>query len=308
MCTYIYARTHIYLHAYKYIYTHIHLHIHTHPPQPPPHPPQAQQRGLVPGRSRGPRTPSPRPEAPRRGPGKPAGGRAGRGAAAGTQQRRAEPVPRSPTGAGSAATGTVRPTQGPGQRHFRSRQEAPGSARSPLRDAPREVAGRGGDGGFASRCRQVAAAPGPALPPPRPRRQHPHPLGVDVPPSPLRAESALLGGTRSRARRWQHSRARPGPHGCLRARPAATPHLSPARGRGSRRVREKGAAGPSRVLPPSPPGCPRRRGRGCPFPWGLRDGSLGSASAGDTGAVGAASATPAAQPGTVPCSPRGPWG
>lgn len=221
MCTYIYARTHIYLHAYRYIYTHIHLHIHTHPPQPPPHPPQAQQRGLVPGRSRGPRTPSPRPEAPRRGPGKPAGGRAGRGAAAGTQQRRAEPVPRSPTGAGSAATGTVRPTQGPGQRHFRSRQEAPGSARSPLRDAPREVVGRGGDGGFASRCRQVAAAPGPALPPPRPRRQHPHPLGVDVPPSPLRAESALLGGTRSRARRWQHSRARPGPHGCLRARPAA---------------------------------------------------------------------------------------
>lgn len=65
----------------------------------------------------------------------------------------------SPNRAGSTATGTVRPPQRPGQRHFRSRREAPGSARSPLGDAP-----RGGGGGFAPRSRRIVVAPGP--PPP----------------------------------------------------------------------------------------------------------------------------------------------
>lgn len=138
------ANTHVYIHTriwtYIHGYTHVSRRVHTHHKPPPP---QAQQRGLVPGRSRGPPRRSPRPAAPRRGPGKPAGGRSGRGVAAGTPQPRVQPLPRPLTRAGSAATGTVRPPQRPGQRHFRSRREAPGSARSPLGVTPRDERGCG---------------------------------------------------------------------------------------------------------------------------------------------------------------------
>lgn len=96
----------------------------------------------------------------------------------------------------------------------------------------------------------------------------------------------------ARARRVSQSPARSQP-----------PHLSRARGRGSPRVWEQRAAGPSRVLPPSSPGCPKRQAGGAHSP-----GSLGSASAGDTpglwGRAGAGHCHPIARLPQCPALPR----
>lgn len=176
ICVYTYKHTHVYLHTYAHIhiYTHTslptHTHActypHTHTPQPPPHPP--------PGPTTGPCS-WPVPDATYAKP-------AARSPAAGSREARGRTGGMRRRGGDATAQSRTDPAL-THRRRLRNHRDgatntAPRAAPLPLppsgaRKCPEPFGERtrgwrgGAGGGFAPRCRQVAAAPGLA-PPPRP--------------------------------------------------------------------------------------------------------------------------------------------